>query len=417
MPMCNLRHATILAAAVALLCHSGGAQAGFKVVYSFPGGVGGSAPDGGVVQDAAGNLYGATTSGGTGNCSGGNGGCGTVFRIAPDGSATVLHSFAGGSDGAIPYGGVVMDKDGNLYGTTLIGGGTGCHDGCGTVFKVAPDGSETVVHAFKGGSDGAQPYASVVLDASGNLYGTTEHGGVGNGGCSYDGAGTVFEITPDGNEKILHSFLGSPDGCLPDGPLIMDRDGSLFGTTSFGGQSNCPPISCGTVFKITPEGKESVLYSFGNPPDGAIPEGGLLRDKAGNLYGTTGWGGAQGEGTVFKLASGRKETVLYSFCSVANCADGERPLAGLLLDKAGNLYGTTTAGGLVTKNCSVGCGTVFQLAPGGSENLLYVFTGASDGDNPNGNLIADRKGRLYGTSGGLNFCSGNDCGTVFRIGR
>lgn len=389
----------------------------FKVIYSFTGGTDAENPAAGLVRDAAGNFYGTTGNGGTGNC--GNGfACGTVFKLAPDGTETVLHSFTSGTDGAMPGSGrLLRDRAGNLYGTTIRGGGKGnCYFGCGTVFKVAPDGTETVVHAFAGGSDGASPQGGLIKDAAGNLYGTTEYGGTGYRDCTGGyGSGTIFKVAPDGQEKVLHSFTGSPDGCQPFGQLIMDAAGNLYGTTGWGGKSDCPPIYCGTVFKLSPDGTETVLYSF-RSHDGEIPEGKLIMDAAGNLYGTTVYGGAQGVGTVFKLAPDGTETVFYSFCG--SCSGGHSPYAGLLMDRAGNLYGTTAYGGLANCVNGFGCGTVFKLAPDGTEKVLHAFTGGSDGGGPHGDLITDGAGHLYGTSGYGGKVNANcyyGCGTVFRI--
>ena len=408
-------------AALALLAPLDAMGAHFKILYSFTGGNDGSFPHAGLIKDAAGNFYGTTYDGGGDYCA--PFGCGAVFKLAPDGTETLLHSFAGGRDGDGPWGRLIKNKDGNLYGTTITGGKAGCANsgGCGTVFKIASDGKETVLHAFAGGSDGQFPYAGLVSDAKGNLYGTTEQGGTGFKDCTEGfGSGTIFKITPDGKEKVLHSFTGSPDGCLPDGPLIMDTAGNLYGTTSYGGQSECPPYSCGTVFKFAPDGTETVLYSFNIAPDGEIPESRLIMDASGNLYGTTVYGGARGAGTVYRVAPDGTEKVLYSFCAKSDCADGFLPYAGLHRDEKGDLYGTTGYGG--NTNCAEGngCGLVFKLAPDGAETVLHAFTGGSDGQFPVGDLITDNAGRLYGTAGaGGVDCAEPDgrCGNVFSLDR
>ena len=314
----------------------------FSVLYSFAGYPDGANPEAGLVMDTAGNLYGTTNSGGSflfgpfpflgpfpydG---------GTVFKVDPSGSETVLHSFApNGGDGAIPYAGLVMDTAGNLYGTTESGGSSGN----GTVFKVDPSGSETVLYSFTdSGGDGALPFGGVVIDKAGNLYGTTEIGGS-------SGDGTVFKVDPSGGETVLYSFANSGgansggDGANPVAGLVMDTAGNLYGTTEFGGSSDS-----GTVFKVDPSGSETVLYSFTNSGgDGAYPFAGLLMDTAGNLYGTTTQGGSSNNGTVFKVDSSGSETVLYSFTNSGG--DGQSPEAGLIMDAAGNLYGTAHGGG------------------------------------------------------------------------
>jgi len=233
----------------------------------------------GLVQDGAGNLYGTTASGGAS-------GLGTVFKLSVGGAEAVLHGFRGGSDGEYPYAGVIRDAGGNLYGTTSAGGVSGF----GTVFEIDAKGNETVLYSFRGGANGEYPSASLVGDAAGNLYGTTNSGGT-------SGSGIVFQISPAGKEAVLHSFKGGKDGEYPYASVIRDAAGNLYGTTYGGGASGW-----GTVFEINPTGKETVLYSFGGAADGASPEGGLVQDAAGHLYGTTKYGGAFGAGTVFELS-------------------------------------------------------------------------------------------------------------------
>jgi len=240
------------------------------------------------------------------------------------------------------------------------------------------------------------------MDANGNLYGTAVNGGA-------DNDGTVFKLAPDGTETLLHTFAGGNDGAYPWAPLIADRKGKFYGTTCCGGAS-----TQGTVFELTPEGKETVLYNFcaqANCADGGTPLAALLMDRSGNLYGTTSMGGGgscnYGCGTVFELAADGTETVLYSFCAKTNCADGSTPNASyLIMDKKGNLYGTTTAGG------KYGDGTVFELAPDGTEKVLHSFAGGSDGSDPSSGLLVNTKGDFYGTAfkGGAN----ND-GIVFEV--
>jgi uncharacterized repeat protein (TIGR03803 family) len=310
-----------------------------SVLYSFTGGDG-SHPRSALIADAAGNLYGTTINGGANDA-------GTVFQLTPSGTLNVLYSFTGGSDGALPFAGLIADAAGNLYGTTN-GGGAG---GQGTVFRLDPSGTLTVLYSFTGGND-ASPWAGLIADAAGNLYGTTEGG---------DGPGEVFQLTPSGTLNVLHNFTG-PDGAVPHGGLITDAAGNLYGTTHNGGTSGY-----GTVFQLTPSGALTVLHSFSGGGDGAYPEAGLIADIAGNLYGTTYGGGAGAPGTVFQLTPSGALGVLHSF---TGGSDGGRPVADLIADAAGNLYGTTSTGG-ATASCPGGCGTVFELSAPAS------FTGAA----------------------------------------
>jgi uncharacterized repeat protein (TIGR03803 family) len=399
----TLRRAGICAA---LIVAAGSASAAptLTLLHSFTNGREYTAPEAGLIADTSGNLYGTTLGGGTG-CEGD--GCGTVFKLTPDGTLTLLHSFAGGaSDGASPKAGLIADSSGNLYGTTDRGGGTGCEgDGCGTVFKLTPDGTLTLLHSFAGGaSDGAKPEAGLIADSSGNLYGTTVRGG--GTGCEGYGCGTVFKLTPGGTLTLLHSFAGgASDGALPQAGLLADKSGNLYGTTAVGG-----PVDGGTVFKLAPDGTLTLLHSFMGGGDGREPLAGLLGDSSGNLYGTT-WGGGvskeggpSNDGTVFKLAPDGTLTRLHSFFSPR---DGAAPFAGLIADSSGNLYGTTRAG-----DASNG-GTVFKLAPDGTLTVLHSFMqGLSDGAHPKAGLLADKSGNLYGTTrvGGAAYQ-----GVVFKI--
>ena len=259
----------------------------------------------------------------------------------------------------------------------------------------------TVLYSFTGGTDGKDPAARVIQDAEGNLYGTTFGGGT-------SGKGTVFKLSITGKETVLHSFTGGTDGGSPDAGVIRDGNGNLYGTTVEGGASNA-----GTVFKLSITGKETVLHSFTGGADGAYPTGGVIRDGSGNIYGTAFLGGASGNGTVFKLSTTGVETVLYSF---TGGADGAQPVAGVIRDAKGNLYGTTQAGGDLTCGAPYGCGTVFKLDTTRKETVVYSFTGA-DGDRPTAGLFMDGSYNLYGTTyvgGDLNCLSGG-CGTVFKI--
>jgi uncharacterized repeat protein (TIGR03803 family) len=403
------------------------------VVYSFQGGSDGAIPQAGLITNLtdrlfgrSGTLYGTTNQGGGTGCTNNPGqpgpGCGTVFEVTPNGVESVLHSFAGGSDGALPSGNLI-NVGGTLYGTTNQGGGTGCGSvgavgpGCGTVFKVTPLGVESVLHSFQGGTDGANPSAGLV-NVGGTLYGTTFGGG--GTDCGGSGCGTVFKVTPKGAESVLHSFQGGSDGASPLGDLI-NVGGTLYGTTQFGGSgTGCVGgAGCGTVFKVTPQGVETVLYSFKGGSDGANPQGRLI-NVGGTLYGTTYGGGGtgcggpdNGCGTVFKVTLLGVEHVLHSF---AGGSDGANPIPGLV-NVGGTFYGTTTQGG-GAMGCENGCGTVFKVTPLGVETVLHSFGGGSDGDSPQGDLINVR-GTLFGTTfgGGGMGCGGpgNGCGTVFKV--
>jgi uncharacterized repeat protein (TIGR03803 family) len=381
----------------------------FTVLHSFKGGTDGESPVGGLVRDAAGNLYGTTEYGGGGTCFTGDG-CGTVFKVDTTGKETVLHSFTGGADGAFPLAGLILDAAGKLYGTTEYGGNLACNSGvgCGTVFKMDPTGKETVLYSFTRGVDGAgKPGTGVVRDAAGNLYGTTAEGGPFS-------SGTVFKVDTTGKETVLYYFTGGwggTDGFLPSGALIRDAAGNLYGTTQLGGN-----YSFGTVFKVDSTRKETVLYRFRGGSNGDEPVGGVIMDKAGNLYGATQGGGTSYNGTVFKLNPVGNKTVLYNF---TGGSDGTLPVAGVIADEAGNLYGATAYGGSV--NCSGdGCGTVFKLDKTGKETVLYSFTDGADGALPAASLVRDAAGNLYGTaifsgdSGSLCTIVGG-CGVVFKI--
>jgi len=277
-----------------------------------------------------------------------------------------------------------------------------------------------VLYSFSGGTDGAEPYAGVVMDAAGNLYGSTDFGG--NLNCNEwegFGCGTVFKLNKADDETVLYSFGGAPDGAKPYAGVVMGAAGNLYSTTFNGGNVTCANTSgCGTVFMLDITGKEKVLYNFSGAPDGANPEAGVVMDAAGNLYGTTFFGGASGDGTVFKLDTAGKETVLYSF---SGTPDGANPVGGLVMDVAGNLYSTTFNGGNVTCTNASGCGTVFKLDTTGNETLLYMFSGGADGAYPPGGLVMDAAGNLYGTTfvGGDLSCMfanmGLGCGTVFKL--
>jgi uncharacterized repeat protein (TIGR03803 family) len=324
-----------------------------------------------------------------------------VTAIAPAQAQTftVLHTFNSNNnvDGGDPSGDLILVK-GVLYGTTTNGGNH--HNG--TVFKVAPTGTETILYNFGTNTvDGKQPMAGLVRDGAGNIYGTTFTGG------TTGTKGTVFKVTGK-KEKLLHNFTGTPDGEAPlFGSMVLDSGGNLYGTTNVGGKGTCSN-GCGTVFKINSAGKETILHSFqNNGKDGMNPYGGLILDSTGNLYGTTNNGGNTRFGTVFTInTSTGKEKVLHSFKQ----SDGQGPLSRLVRDSGGNLYGTTYSGGVGSS------GTVFKLTPSGHLTTLYSFTGLTDGGFPWGGLVLDAKGNLYGTttSGGGGSCSGG-CGVIFKV--
>jgi uncharacterized repeat protein (TIGR03803 family) len=337
-----------------------------KVLYSFKRVSTGSQPEAGLI-DVGGTLYGTTNKGGSDSCRDSPSyypPCGTVFSVTPSGEEKVLHRFGGGNDGSRPAAGLV-DVGGTLYGTTVHGGAYDYHQcggGCGTVFSITPSGTEKVLYSFGRGADGAQPKASLV-EVKGVLYGTTTSGGAYCGGSSIYGCGTVFSITPDGTEKVLHSFGYDSDGWRPVGGLIYVK-GTLYGTTALG-PGKCNRVGfCGTVFSITPNGAEKVLHGFSGHADGGYPEASLIEVK-GTLYGTTTDGGpygcgGDGCGTVFSITPSGTEKVLHGFGGQYK-SDGAYPTAPLV-DVKSKLYGTTYVGGTYSR-CPAGCGTVFALTP------------------------------------------------------
>jgi uncharacterized repeat protein (TIGR03803 family) len=393
----------------------------FKVLHTFHG-PNGYGPGGVLVRDAAGNLFGTTEAGGTGKC--GTSGCGTAFKLNSYGKQVWLYSFDG-PNGSSPSAGLLRNAAGSLFGTTVEGGkstkvcGGIQASGCGVVFNLDKMGKEAVLHKFTGNPDGYFPEALLVEDSAGNLYGTTVAGGV-------HGSGTVFKIDKTGKETVLHNFAGKPDGALPYPGVIRDAAGNLYGVTSDGGTGTACDFGCGTVFEVDTTGKETILHDFDRGADGADPDSVLLFDSQGNLYGTTAAGGngecgGTGCGTVFELSpqpgGSWKETVLYAFCSLSGCADGEAPGTGpLVRDAHGNLYGTTYFGG-AHRNCNGdACGVVFRLDTSGKETVLYSFTGGAGGAFPLAGLVMDATGALYGTTqgGGDPSCI-DGCGTVFKI--
>ena len=381
-------------------------------------------PSGNLTFDAAGNLYGTTQSGGSTKCPLG---CGAVWKLAPSPKGTwtvsILHSFTGGADGGGPFAGVIFDAAGNLYGTTFYGGA----DDAGVVFKLAPnpDGAwtESVLYSFTpGGADGSIPLDGLTFDAAGNLYGTTASGG---SSCSiFAGCGVVFKLAPnpDGTwtESVLYRFTGGADGAQPSAGVIFDAAGNLYGTTAVGGACTYAG-GCGVVFKVAanPDGTwtQSVLYNFTGGADGAIPLAGLAFDATGNLYGTTSGGGADGYGVVFKVAPNLDGTWTESVLySFTGGADGVHPYAGVIFDATGNLYGTTGFGGTYSAPCPNGCGVVFKLSPSSSGwSETVLHSFLGFGAGPAAAVIFDPAGNLYGTTSDGNHAY--NYGLVFEITR
>jgi uncharacterized repeat protein (TIGR03803 family) len=382
------------------------------VLNNFTGHNAGGTPFSNLVMDSAGNLYGTTFYGGFNSY-------GTVFKLSRNADGTwhesLLHLFQGGRDSGNPWAGLTMDASGNLYGTTT----GGILAGFGSVFKLTADPNggwhETVLHTFTGKRDGGSPYGPVILDAAGNIYGMTHNGGNAN-------SGVVFELSPvsggSWHETILHNFTGGLDGGFPEDGLAFDSAGNLYGTASAGGTSfNCGG-GCGVAFKLSPTTSgtwhETVLHDFALGADGGLPGSHFVLDAKGNLYSTTPLGGqvntlfcgGAGCGIVYELspqANGTwKQTVLHSFTGTT---DGDEPAeGGVTLDSAGNLYGTTALGGNLNDCPGVGCGVVYKLSPAGdgtwNETVLYNFTEGNDGGGPFSAPILDSAGNLYGTTDG-----------------
>jgi uncharacterized repeat protein (TIGR03803 family) len=390
----------VLSAIVVLTAHA--AASTTKILYSFAGGANGEYIDSDLVTDAAGNIYGSSVQGGTF-------GGGTVFEVTPAGVHTVLYNFTGGADGGEPYKGVTLDAQGNLYGTAVTGGAGSCEGGCGVVYELTHSAGiwkQSVIHTFTGGNDGSGPGSGVAFDKQGNIYGTTPTGGA-------KGQGVIYELKPGSTGwslNVIHTFTGGADGAGGSaGRLIFDAAGNIYGVATVGGVNGD-----GTVFELTliaGKWQLKTLYAFKDQPDGALPYGGLIFDKSGNLYGTTYYAGANDDGTVYKLTrSGNAwtETVLYSF---KGGTDGSSPISNLVSDAAGNLYGTTSDGGA---GCS--CGVIFKMTPktNGSwtESVAYRFPGTPNPGFAYNGMVVDFSWNFYGTSvhGGAT----ND-GTIYKF--
>jgi uncharacterized repeat protein (TIGR03803 family) len=377
--------AVVLLSAVAM--NQSSQASTFRVLHEFTGQLDGQWPESGLVRDPGGNFYGTTYAGGSGNCNvDGVRGCGTVFKIDRGGKETILYSFAGGSDGAYPLGSLIRDAEGNLYGTTSGGGDVACSagngQGSGTVFEIEKDGKETVLYSFTGNPDGAFPTARLTQDASGSFYSTTYGGG--------SGLGTVFKLNKAGTETVLYSFPGFSEGGQPLSDVILDKLGNIYGTASNYGGIN----QGGVAFKIGADGTYSVLHAFNWEWDGGDVVAGLLLDR-GDLYGTTASGGRFGKGVLFRLNAKNHETIAHAFAGPP--FDGYAPSADVIPDSAGNLFGTTSYGG-TSKECgNAGCGTIFGLdIKRRRETVLHSFNGKNGAIPQKTALVRDRKGNLFG---------------------
>lgn len=393
-------------------------------------GTDGKAPAATLVKGSDGNFYGTTSSGGA------NGNFGTVFKVTPEGTLTTLYSFcslANCTDGANPQASLLLGKDGNFYGTTFIGG-TNCisgtsNTGCGTVFKITPQGQLTTLYSFcslASGfvcNDGSSPSAALILGPDGNFYGTTANGGgnAADNNCFCGGFGTVFKISPAGKLTTLYSFCNFTnsggyclDGDAPMGALVLASNGHFYGTTYDGGTGQ--DHSGGTIFVMTPAGKLTTLYSFCHEatcPEGGYLFAGLIQAGNGNFYGVTRYGGYNGWGTVFGITTAGKVTTLHRF-GANGVTEGVTPYSALTQASDGNLYGTTPQGGAYS-NTGNSSGTVFKITPNGKLTTLYNFctqTNCTDGQYPYAGLVQGATGELYGVA--FNGGTVSD-GTVFSV--
>jgi uncharacterized repeat protein (TIGR03803 family) len=419
--------AAAIALTIMLLLTVGVTQAQtYQVIHNFAGGADGAEPTYGITIDSAGSLYGTTFSG--------DAGTGTAYKLAFKGTGwllTPLYLFTVTPDGVIPYSTLVIGPAGKLFGTTGFGGVGSCmaygHSGCGTVFSLQIPvnfcrsaycpWTETPLYKFSGHADGSNPYgATLVFDPAGNIYGTTYGGG---GGSCPSGCGVVFKLTPSGGswtETVIYTFTGGADGGSPWAGVTLDSAGNLYGTTSAGGINGN-----GSVYELSPSGggyTEKTLYDFQGAQDGGSPYSGLIFDHAGNLYGATQYGGANGGGTVFELSpSGGSWTfsTLYSFVgSGGGLSKG--PVGNLVMDSAGNIYGSTAGDGAFR------FGSIFKLTHSGGSwtyTSLHDFTNGLDGGSPRSNIVFDAAGNMYGTastggSGNPITCVGQ-CGVIWQI--
>lgn len=433
----------LIAAAILIAVPASGQEFAFQALHDF-GGADAAFPFGNLIADSAGNIYGVAAGGGIQNSAGCSGGqfiqttyCGAVFQLTKTASGYtfhILHQFTGGLDGGSPFAGLTLDSAGNLYGTTAFGGNCPSAFGCGVVYELSPTTSgpwtETVLYSFQSGNDGGLPESQMVFDPEGNLYGTALGGGSGFCGLGAP-CGVVFELSPTESgpwtETVIYSFSSLSDGMEPQGPLVRDAHGNLFGTTPLGGSTDniCgyPYYGCGTVFEISPSASgwtKTTLYTFMGAADGAQPQAGVILDSAGHLYGTAQQGG-NGCGVAFELGSNSSgawtEHVIATFHLNASGNPGCLPTGSLTFDAAGNLYGTTAEGGVREG------GVVFKLSKSSAtkwnETELYAFNGDSGGAGPRSNVVVNTTGDLFGTTigGGKlsdKYCSGT-CGLVFEL--
>jgi len=381
------------------------------VAYSFAGDEDGEYADTDLVVDAAGNLYGTTVQGG-------DYGSGTVFQLSPTETGwahTVLYSFRGGADGGQPYGGVTLGTQGNLYGTTVVGGthngGPCVEGGCGVAYELSNSGSgwtQTVIHTFTGGADGYGPGAGLTLDSDGDLLGMTPTGGA-------NGLGVIYQLRQGAHGgwglRVVHAFTGGKDGASGSkGGLLPSPSGNLFGVATTGGANGAGVAF--TLLRGTQGWKLRPLYQFHGDPDAGFPYGAMTMDAAGHLFGTSYYDGAHGAGAVYELArvhGAWHERVLYSF---TGGSDGSGPISNVNVDPSGVLYGTTSEGGGTT----CGCGTIYRLTPGAhgtwTESVIHAFSGAPDGGLPYSGMVAGRSGTYFGATvhGGM-----DDEGSVFEF--
>jgi uncharacterized repeat protein (TIGR03803 family) len=380
-----------------------------SLVYTFTGALDGCGPSG-VALDAAGNLYGTTAQGGIA-------GLGAVFKIDPSGKETSFNAFSGGPSGSTPQSSLVRDDQGNIYGATSSGGTYNC----GTLYRIDKSSQETVLYNFPGGNYGCNPSGNLARDAPGNIYGTTSSDdsecvvfkispagqetmvidlGVGAGlsGVAIDAAGNlygtglgiVYKVEPAYGYRPFYTFTPGPGGYVPNGNVVLDAAGNVYGTTAEGGIDNQ-----GVIFKISPSGAETVLYSFTGGADGFDPLAGVTLDSAGNIYGTTAGGGVAGGGTVFALTAAGVYTVLHSFPQ--NSILASPPFSSLAVDANGNIYGATLG---VLDGCQTNgtCGTIYEIDAAGNYTLLHTFAGGRDGAMPAGPVLVDSYGTVFGTA-------------------
>jgi uncharacterized repeat protein (TIGR03803 family) len=391
----------VLSFFILALAHPAWSQ-NYKVIYAFTGQ---SNLDAGstIARDKFGNFYGASTESSQ-FCNGRS--CGAIYKISPTGEETTLHEFNGSPDGSSPDGVLVIDKDGSIYGTTLYGGTSSFQycggSGCGTLFKLTNSGTYTVLHSFDSPpGDGIQPYAGVIMGPNGTLYGTTYYGGTGTIGA--EGDGTIYQFA-NGKETVLYNFMDGADGGMPGANLLL-HNRALYGTTVFGGKGPCITTfgkGCGTIFKLDKNG-ESTLLTFWGDVNGGFPAASLIADAAGNLYGTTVLGGdlnceiggpPAGCGVAFKLTPSGEELVLHVF---SGSTDGAWPSAALVRDGAGNVYGTAYFGGDLQCDSGLGCGTIFKIDSSGKFSVIHTFHG-QDGAFPMALIGVGNK--LYGVTNG-----------------